>query len=83
MMKVLRSRDTESAGFLTCQHYVAEKRQPTSLTHPTPPTLPDQTAPSLCALRNIWIQTRLQSLGVLADGYEAEVSVMMERIRKN
>lgn len=56
------------------------ENQPTSTPRPTPPTPPAQPL-SVCP-QELCIQARLQSLDVLADGYEAEVSVMMERIRK-
>ncbi len=57
-----------------------QKNQPTSTPRPTPPMHPARPL-SVCP-RELCVQARLQSLDVLADGYEAEVSVMMERIRK-
>jgi len=55
-----------------------EEKRPDSTPRPTPPA----PAPHSACPRELCIQTRLQSLDVLADEYEAEVSMMMERIGK-
>lgn len=49
---------------------------------PNIPLLPHTPNRAPLSPQELCIQTWLQNLDVLTDGYEAEVSVMMERIRK-
>lgn len=79
----LQRRDTENeepfemSGLWRGEHRV--QKNPAHLTsHSTHVT---RQPISLCP-QELYAQAWLQNLNVLADGYEADVSVMMERIRK-